>query len=63
MMDIGSSVRIIRQPNFGRVGVVKSLPHELRKIESETMARVLEVEFSDGSASVSPRANVELIEE
>jgi hypothetical protein len=59
----GSHIRIIRQPNFGRVGVVAALPHELRQIESETKARVLEVKFEDGTTSVVPRANVELIEE
>lgn len=62
-MDIGSSVRVIRQPDFGRVGVVHALPHELQKIESETFARVLEVSFPDGTTRVIPRANIELIEE
>ncbi|MCG3181277.1 MAG: hypothetical protein BIFFINMI_03656 [Phycisphaerae bacterium] len=62
-IDIGSSVRIIRQPNFGRVGVVSRLPSALQKIESETMARVLEVKFPDGTLQVIPRANIELIEE
>lgn len=62
-MDIGSNIRIIRQPGFGRVGVVHALPSALQKIESETMARVLEVKFPDGSVRVVPRANIELIEE
>jgi len=62
-IDIGSNVRIIRQPHFGRLGVVHGLPSALQKIESETMARVLEVAFADGSVAVVPRANVELIED
>jgi hypothetical protein len=62
-MDVGSSVRIIRQPDFGRVGVVRALPHALQKIESETSARVMEIEFPDGTTRVIPRANVEMIEE
>lgn len=62
-IEIGSNVRVIRQPYFGRVGVVHSLPSALQKIESETMARVLEVKFPDGSVLVVPRANVELIED
>jgi len=62
-IEVGSQVRVIRQPNFGRVGLVHSLPSALRKIESETMARVLEVKFDDGSVRVIPRANVELIED
>ncbi|MGQ9661854.1 MAG: hypothetical protein ACUVWX_05875 [Kiritimatiellia bacterium] len=61
-LEVGSLVRIIRQPDFGRVGVVRALPHELQKIESETRARVLEVEFPDGTSRVVPRANVEIIE-
>lgn len=62
-IDVGSNIRVIRQPHFGRVGVVHSLPSALQKIESETMARVLEVKFPDGEIRTVPRANVELIEE
>ncbi len=62
-IEVGANVRIIRQPDFGRVGVVRALPQELRRIESETMARVLEVAFPDGTTRVIPRANIEMIEE
>ncbi len=62
-IEIGSNVRIIRQPDFGRVGVVSALPSALQAIESETKARVLEVRFPDGGVRVIPRANVELIED
>jgi len=61
-MDIGSFVRCIRAPYFGRLGKVASLPPELRVVDSEARVRVLEVEFEDGSRVVVPRANVELIE-
>ncbi len=61
-LSVGSPVRVIRQPYFGRLGKVSDLPPELRKLESESHARILEVEFSDGSKAVIPRANVELIE-
>ena len=57
----GSSIRVIRAPFFGRVGTVKSLPHELIKMESETLVRVAEIEFKDGSIGVIPRANLEMI--
>lgn len=60
---IGDQVRVIRQPYFGKIGICHSLPSELRKIESETKARILEVKFSDGRIAVIPRANIELIEE
>lgn len=62
-METGMAIRVIRQPYFGRIGKVAGLPHELQKLESESHARVLEVEFEDGSKAVVPRANVELIED
>jgi len=58
----GSPVRIIREPGFGRLGAIKSLPEGLVRIETEAKVRVAEVEFQDGSVAVVPRANVEAIE-
>jgi hypothetical protein len=60
---VGSPVRVIREPYFGRIGKVTDLPPELQKLETEAMVRVLGVEFPDGSTAIIPRANVELIEE
>ena len=57
----GSLIRVIRAPYFGKVGTVKSLPHELAKMESETLVRVAEIEFEDGSIEIIPRANLEMI--
>jgi len=57
----GSLIRVIRAPYFGKVGKVKSLPPELKKMESETMVRVAEVEFEDGTVESIPRANLEMI--
>ncbi len=62
-MDIGDHVRVIREPYFGEIGRVKSLPHELTRVESETKVRILEVDFGDGVGVVIPRANVEMIED
>jgi hypothetical protein len=62
-LSIGSPIRVIRQPYFGRLGKVTELPSELQVLESESKARVLEVEFEDGKKAVIPRANVEMIEE
>ncbi len=59
---VGDGVRVIRAPYFGMLGKVTELPSELQKMESETMVRVLEVEFDDKSKAVVPRANIELIE-
>ena len=61
-LEIGSLLRVIREPHFGRIGRVVELPSELRQLETESGARVLVVEFADDSArAVVPRANVELI--
>jgi len=59
----GTPVRIIRQPYFGAIGVVNSLPVELQAMESESMVRVLTVKLPDGTIATVPRANVEIIEE
>jgi hypothetical protein len=58
----GTPVRIIRDPWFGRLGTVASLPHEPRVLESGSKARVLEVRLDSGDSVTVPRANVELIE-
>jgi hypothetical protein len=59
---IGDQVRIIRDPLFGKIGEVASLPSELQKIPTESEVRVMEVRFADGSKAVIPRTNIELIE-
>ena len=63
LLDIGSAVRIIREPYFGRLGTVVELPPELMEIESGTHARVLKAKLDDGTVAVVPRANVEIIVE
>ena len=57
----GSMVRVIREPYFGSVGIVKKLPSSLKKMESETEVRVAEIEFEDDSVKTIPRANLEMI--
>ena len=61
-LTIGSPIRIIRHPYFGKLGQVTSLPSPLQILESESKARVLEVELADGKRVIVPRANVEMIE-
>ncbi len=61
ILQIGSVIRAIREPYFGKIGKVVALPPELTQVESETWVRVLEAEFEDGERAVLPRANVELI--
>jgi hypothetical protein len=62
-LTVGSHVRVIRHPHFGALGMVSDLPAPLQVLESESKARVLEVEFENGSKAIVPRANVEMIEE
>ena len=63
LLEIGSPVRVIREPHFGKLGRVTELPIELQKLETEAEVRVLQVEFEDGEKTTLPRANVEAIEE
>jgi len=62
-LEQGRHIRVIREPHFGRLGKVVDLPPQLQKLESESSARVLEVEFEDKTRAIIPRANVELLEE
>ncbi len=61
VLQIGTPLRAIREPFFGRIGKCVALPVELERLGSETKVRVLEVEFDDGQRATVPRANVELI--
>ncbi len=62
-MEPGMAVRIIREPDFGRIGEIVSLPVDLQVVNTESPVRVLEVRLEDGSTVVVPRADVEIIEE
>ena len=60
---MGDPVRIIREPNFGKLGKVKRLIPELMVMESEIKVRVMEVTLQNGTDFIVPRANVEIIED
>lgn len=62
ILEPGTLIRVIRQPNFGKIAKVVGMPEELTKVESETMVRVLEAQFEDGKVMRLPRANVEVID-
>jgi len=62
VLDVGSLVRIIREPYFGRLGRVTELPVELQNLETEAQVRVLRVKLENGEQTTLPRANVEAIE-
>lgn len=61
ILQVGTPIRAIRDPFFGRIGKCVDLPVELERLASEARVRVLEVEFEDGTKATLPRANVELI--
>ena len=60
-MTEGSTVRVIRSPNFGKIGTVKELPAELRQMESETMVRIAIIEIGGNKVEI-PRSNLEVVE-
>ncbi|MBL7107682.1 MAG: hypothetical protein ISS38_00025 [Candidatus Cloacimonetes bacterium] len=62
-LKIGSQIRIIREPNFGKICTVTALPENLEIVQSETKVRILKAKVKDGKEIVIPRANVEAIEE
>lgn len=62
-LDIGTRLRIIREPYFGILGHVTALPQELVVIESGAKVRTLEARLDDGQTVTVPRANVEIIQE
>ena len=61
LLEIGTHVRIVREPHFGALGNVSALPAEPMVIETEAKVRVLEVELPGGQRVMLPRANVELV--
>ncbi|MEY3143338.1 MAG: hypothetical protein RLY21_1831 [Planctomycetota bacterium] len=61
-LEIGTQVRLIRDPHFGLLGTVSALPSEPAVLGSGSKARVLEVKLGDGRSVTVPRANIELIE-
>lgn len=61
ILDIGTRVRVIREPYFGLFGSVTELPAELTMLPTESEARVLKLRFDDGREATIPRANVEIM--
>jgi hypothetical protein len=62
VLEIGTPVRVIRDPHFGVLGTVAALPEQPAVLGSGSKARVLEVAVAGGLRITVPRANVELIE-
>jgi len=62
-MTVGSRIRLIRDPYFGRLAEVVALPPEPARIETEARVRILQARLPDGRVVTVPRSNVELIQE
>ncbi len=60
-LEIGTQVRVIREPYFGKFGRVTALPISLQQLETEAEVRIVEVELEDCVQITLPRANVEII--
>jgi hypothetical protein len=61
MLQEGTSIRVIREPFFGRLGTVTELPSQLVTVDSGTEVRVLRAKLENGEEVTVPRANVEII--
>lgn len=61
-LSIGTPIRLIREPYFGKLATVAALPPQLTLIGSGASVRVLDAKLADGSIVTVPRANVEIIE-
>ncbi len=60
-LEIGTPIRVIREPYFGRLGKVTGMPSQLVTVESGAEVRVLTASLDDGQEVTVPRANVEII--
>ncbi len=63
ILDVGTRIRVIREPYFGRLGRVAALPPEATEIPTGAHVRVLDADLEDGHRVTVPRANVEIIQE
>lgn len=63
ILEVGDTIRVIRQPYFGAIGKVVALPPMLQELETGAKVRVLVADLGNGQVVTLPRANVEIIEE
>lgn len=62
VLELGTPIRVIRDPYFGLIGTVAALPESPQVLGSGSKSRVLDVALESGDTVTVPRANVELIE-
>ncbi len=64
VLQVGSYVRIIREPYFGKIAVITELIDEPVTIPTESKVRVAKIKILDTNEEIIyPRANIEIIEE
>ncbi len=63
ILETGARVRVIREPHFGALGRVSSLPSDLTEVETESKVRIAMVKLDRGGEVRVPRANLELIQQ
>jgi hypothetical protein len=61
VLEVGTPIRVIREPYFGLLGKVTGLPAQLVTVDSGAEVRVLKAMLDDGREVTVPRANVEII--
>ena len=62
-LNIGTTVRLIREPHFGELATVVELPSEVQEIPTGAKVRVAVVKLNDNQLLALPRANLEIIEQ
>ena len=60
-LRVGTTIRCVREPYFGRLGTVTELPAPLVTLASGTQVRVLRATLENGEEATVPRANVEIV--
>ncbi len=60
-LEIGTKIRLIRTPYFGRSAVITELPEEPQRIATGSLSRVMVARLEDGQTVTIPRANVEIL--
>lgn len=60
-LEIGTPIRLIREPYFGRLGTVSQLPPEPQPVPSGAVVRILRARLQTGEEVTVPRANVEIV--
>lgn len=60
-LNVGTPIRLIREPYFGLLATVGALPPEPVEIGSGAKVRVLRAKLADGTEVIVPRANVEIV--